>query len=90
MATNPRILIVEDEPSIAELIAVNLSHSGFTVDRALQAEEAMRMIRVHRPDLLILDWMMPGKSGVQFTKQLRASSELQNIPILIISNPFYD
>ena len=80
-----RILIVEDEPSIAELIAINLSHSGFTVDRALQAEEAMRMIRVHRPDLLILDWMMPGKSGVQFTKELRASPELQNIPILMLT-----
>ena len=80
-----RILIVEDEPSIAELIAINLSHSGFTVDRALQAEEAMRMIRVHRPDLLVLDWMMPGKSGVQFTKELRASPELQNIPILMLT-----
>ncbi len=80
-----RILIVEDEPSIAELIAINLSHSGFTVDRALQAEEAMRMIRVHRPDLLILDWMMPGKAGVQFTKDLRASPELQNIPILMLT-----
>ena len=62
-----RILVVEDEPSIAELIAVNLTHSGFTVERALQTDEAMRMMRVNKPDLLILDWMMPGKSGVQFT-----------------------
>ena len=43
------------------------------------------MIRVHRLDLLILDWMMPGKSGVQFTKELRASPELQNIPILMLT-----
>ena len=53
-----RILVVEDEPSIAELIAVNLTHSGFTVERALQTDEAMRMMRVNKPDLLILDWMM--------------------------------
>ena len=81
----PRILVVEDEPSIAELIAVNLTHSGFTVERALQADEAMRMIRVNKPDLLILDWMMPGKSGVQFTKELRASAELQHLPILMLT-----
>ncbi len=80
-----RILVVEDEPSIAELIAVNLTHSGFIVERALQADEAMRIIRVNKPDLLILDWMMPGKSGVQFTKELRANSELQHLPILMLT-----
>ena len=71
-----RILIVEDEPSIAELIAINLTHSGFTVERALQADEAMRMMRVNKPDLLVLDWMMPGKSGVQFTKALNMEQHL--------------
>ena len=76
-----RILVIEDEPSIAELIAINLSHSGFIVERALQAEEAMRMIRVQRPDLLILDWMMPGKSGIQFIKELRSMNDLKDIPI---------
>jgi two-component system phosphate regulon response regulator PhoB len=80
-----RILVVEDEPSIAELIAINLAHSGFLVDRALQADEAMRIIRLRKPDLLILDWMMPGKSGVQFTKELRSNTELQNIPILMLT-----
>ena len=80
-----RILVVEDEPSIAELIAVNLTHSGFIVERALQTDEAMRMMRVNKPDLLILDWMMPGKSGVQFTKELRANSELQHLPILMLT-----
>jgi two-component system phosphate regulon response regulator PhoB len=80
-----RILVIEDEPSIAELIAINLSHSGFIVERALQAEEAMRMIRVQRPDLLILDWMMPGKSGVQFIKELRSMNDLKDIPILMLT-----
>jgi two-component system, OmpR family, phosphate regulon response regulator PhoB len=80
-----RILIVEDEPSIAELIAINLTHSGFTVERALQADEAMRMMRINKPDLLVLDWMMPGKSGVQFTKELRMNPELQHLPILMLT-----
>ncbi len=80
-----RILIIEDEPSIAELIAINLTHSGFTVERALQSEEGLQKIKSQKPDLLILDWMMPGKSGVQFTKELRASPELQNIPILMLT-----
>ena len=80
-----RILVIEDEPSIAELIAINLSHSGFIVERALQTEEAMRMIRVQRPDLLILDWMMPGKSGIQFIKELRSMNDLKDIPILMLT-----
>ncbi len=80
-----RILVIEDEPSIAELIAINLTHSGFIVERALQTEEGLQKIKSQKPDLLILDWMMPGKSGVQFTKELRASPELQNIPILMLT-----
>lgn len=80
-----RILVIEDEPSIAELIAINLTHSGFTVERALQCEEGLQKIKSQKPDLLILDWMMPGKSGVQFTKELRSSPELQNIPILMLT-----
>jgi two-component system phosphate regulon response regulator PhoB len=80
-----RILIIEDEPSIAELIAINLTHSGFLVERALQADEGMRMIRGNHPDLLILDWMLPGKSGVHFTKELRANPELQHLPILMLT-----
>ena len=60
-----RILIVEDEPSIAELIAINLTHAGYEVEKALQTDVAMNMMRNQLPNLLILDWMLPGKSGVQ-------------------------
>ncbi|MDZ4056864.1 MAG: response regulator, partial [Polynucleobacter sp.] len=63
------ILIVEDEPSIAELISINLTHSGFVVSRALQSDEALQMMKLNTPDLIILDWMLPGKSGVQFAKE---------------------
>jgi two-component system phosphate regulon response regulator PhoB len=79
------ILIVEDEPSIAELISINLSHAGFTVARAFQADEAAIMMRNISPDLVILDWMLPGKSGVQFAKELRANPATQSLPILMLT-----
>ena len=67
-----RILIVEDEPSIAELIAINLTHAGYEVEKALQADIAFSMMKDQLPSLIILDWMLPGKSGVQFAKIGRA------------------
>ena len=80
-----RILIVEDEPSIAELIAVNLIHAGYEVDRAMQTDIAISMMRDRLPDLLILDWMLPGKSGVQFAKELRANERTRSLPILMLT-----
>lgn len=79
------VLIVEDEPSIAELISINLTHAGFTVARAFQADEALLMMRSISPDLIILDWMLPGKSGVQFAKELRANPSSQSLPILMLT-----
>lgn len=79
------ILIVEDEPSIAELISINLSHAGFSVERVLQSEEAIRAIRRNPPDLIILDWMLPGKSGIQFAKELRQDGDTRSIPILMLT-----
>ena len=79
------ILVVEDEPSIAELIAINLTHAGYTVSRALQADEALILLRNSMPDLVILDWMMPGKSGVQFARELRSNPLTQAIPILMLT-----
>jgi two-component system, OmpR family, phosphate regulon response regulator PhoB len=79
------ILVVEDEPSIAELISINLTHAGYTVSRALQADEALLLLRNTKPDLVILDWMMPGKSGVQFARELRTNPLTQAIPILMLT-----
>jgi two-component system phosphate regulon response regulator PhoB len=79
------ILVVEDEPSIAELISINLTHAGYSVSRALQADEALLLLRNTRPDLIILDWMMPGKSGVQFARELRSNPLTQAIPILMLT-----
>jgi two-component system phosphate regulon response regulator PhoB len=83
--TTQRILIVEDEPSIAELISINLSHAGFEVDRAFQADQAAVMMKEALPCLLILDWMLPGKSGVQFAKELRNSPNTASLPILMLT-----
>jgi two-component system phosphate regulon response regulator PhoB len=80
-----RILIVEDEPSIAELIAINLSHAGYEVEKALQADIALKMMKDQLPNLLILDWMLPGKSGVQFAKELRANERTKALPILMLT-----
>jgi two-component system, OmpR family, phosphate regulon response regulator PhoB len=79
------ILVVEDEPSIAELISINLTHAGYAVSRALQADEALQLLRNTKPDLVILDWMMPGKSGVQFARELRSNPSTQAIPILMLT-----
>ena len=80
-----RILIVEDEPSIAELIAINLTHAGYEVERAMQTEIAFNLMKETLPSLLILDWMLPGKSGVQFAKELRANERTRGLLILMLT-----
>lgn len=80
-----RILIIEDEPSIAELIAVNVAHAGYESQRVLQTDEALLLMANALPDLIILDWMLPGKSGVQFAKELRADLRTSAIPILMLT-----
>jgi len=80
-----RILIVEDELSISELIAINLTHAGYEVQQAFQTEEATLQMRDALPDVMILDWMLPGKSGVQYAKELRANERTAGIPILMLT-----
>jgi len=80
-----QILVVEDEPSIAELIAINLTHAGYEVERAMQADIAAALMKEKLPSLLILDWMLPGKSGVQFARELRANERTRGLPILMLT-----
>jgi two-component system phosphate regulon response regulator PhoB len=80
-----KILIVEDEPAIQELLAFNVTQAGF---RALQAEDAdgaWRQIHSDLPDLILLDWMLPGTSGVALAKQLRADERAKNVPIIMLT-----
>ena len=79
------VLVVEDEPQIQELVAVNLEHIGHKVLRAASAEEAEVAIRSALPDVLVLDWMLPGESGVAFARRLRADERTRELPILMLT-----
>jgi two-component system phosphate regulon response regulator PhoB len=79
------ILVVEDEPAIQELIAVNLTFAGHKVLRAADAEQARTLVTAELPDLVLLDWMLPGASGVQFAKQLRADERTRDVPIIMLT-----
>ena len=79
------ILIVEDEESILELIAINLHQSGFKPIRSLNAESADKLIHEKIPDLIILDWMLPGMSGIDFAKRLKSNALTKKIPIIMLT-----
>jgi two-component system, OmpR family, phosphate regulon response regulator PhoB len=79
------VLVVEDEPQIQELVAVNLEHSGHKVLRAASAEEAEAAIRTALPDVLVLDWMLPGESGLAFARRLRTDERTRDLPILMLT-----
>lgn len=79
------ILIVEDEAAIAELIAVNLTFAGHKALRASDTTQASTLIRAELPDLILLDWMLPGMSGLQFAKILRNDERTRNIPIIMLT-----
>lgn len=83
MAAN--ILLVEDEPAIQELIAVNLTRAGHNVVRVADAESAQRLVREALPDLIVLDWMLPGMSGVELARRLRADERTKATPIIMLT-----
>ncbi len=79
------ILVVEDEPAIQELIAVNLERAGHDVTRALTAAEAERVIRGVLPDLIVLDWLLPDMPGTALARKLRADTRSKEIPIIMLT-----
>jgi two-component system phosphate regulon response regulator PhoB len=79
------VLVVEDEPQIQELVAVNLEHIGHKVLRAASVEEAEAAIRSALPDVLVLDWMLPGESGLAFARRLRSDERTRELPILMLT-----
>jgi two-component system phosphate regulon response regulator PhoB len=85
MAAGSTILVVEDEPAIQELIAVNLEHAGHRVLRAASAEEAQQSIHDALPDLVLLDWMLPGESGHSLARRLRVDRRTRDIPIIMLT-----
>ena len=85
MRNLPRVLIVEDESAIAELIAVNLRHNGFQPTWALDSETAQRELDAVLPDVILLDWMLPGESGLSLARKWRADARTRSVPILMLT-----
>jgi two-component system phosphate regulon response regulator PhoB len=81
----PAVLVVEDEPAIAELIAVNLRHNGFRPTWAMDSVSAQREIDAALPDLILLDWMLPGESGLSLAKRWRANERTKAIPLIMLT-----
>ncbi len=80
-----RIIVVEDESAIAELISINLRHAGHEVTIAATAEQAQREIDAVLPDLVVLDWMLPGQSGLALARQWRAAERTRELPIIMLT-----
>ena len=79
------ILIVEDESPILELLALNISQAGYNPLRAISAEHAEKLINEALPDIILLDWMLPGMSGIDFAKKLRSNALTKSIPIIMLT-----
>lgn len=83
MAAN--ILIVEDEPAIQELLALNIIQAGHQPIRALTVEQAQLIMQDTIPDLILLDWMLPGMSGIEFARKLKADEISKSVPIIMLT-----
>jgi DNA-binding response OmpR family regulator len=81
----PRVLIADDDPAILNLLAVRLGKQNYEVLLASDGNQTLEQARLHQPDLVLLDLMMPGKSGLQVAKELRADEQLRSIGIVMIS-----
>lgn len=82
---NPTILVVEDEPAIQDLIQMNLEMGGYRVLVEPSAEGALKVVQHELPDLALLDWMLPGMSGVELTRKLRGDSRTRTLPIILLT-----
>ncbi len=80
-----RVLVVEDESAIAELVSINLRHAGFEATIAATADQARSEVDSVLPDLVILDWMLPGQSGLQLARQWRADARTRELPIIMLT-----
>jgi len=81
----PRVLIVEDETALVELLRYNLEQAGFSVSVAYDGEEALAVVQEDVPDLVLLDWMLPLMSGIEVCRQLRRQTATANLPIIMLT-----
>ena len=85
MSDTASILVVEDEPAIMELLRVNLADAGYDVRAVPDAEAAEREIARALPTLVLLDWMLPRKSGLAFARELRSDARTRLLPIIMVT-----
>ena len=81
----PNVLIVEDEPPLVELLSYNLEKAGFQIHIARDGEEALLAVEERKPDLILLDWMLPYVSGIEICRRIRRNPETRNEPIIILT-----
>lgn len=81
----PSVLVVEDEPAQLEMIAYNLESEGFRVIKAGDGNEALLLIEEEEPDLILLDWMLPGTSGIEICRQIKMKPSLRMTPVIMLS-----
>ena len=79
------LMLVEDDPAIAELVTFHFEREGFTVRACADGEEALLLAREKAPDVVLLDWMVPGLSGIEVCRQLRRMATTANVPIIMLT-----
>lgn len=81
----PKVLLVEDEPAQREVLAYNLEAEGFEVARAESGDDALLLVDEETPDVILLDWMLPGVSGIEICRRLKTRRETRSVPIIMLS-----
>lgn len=81
----PSVLVVEDEPAQREVLAYNLESEGFRVIKAGDGNEALLLIEEEEPDLILLDWMLPGTSGIEICRQIKMKPSFRMTPVIMLS-----
>ena len=85
MSKKPVILIADDDPEILTMLGIRLSKKGYQVLEAVDGNQTLNLARKHKPDLVLLDVMMPGKNGWEVAKELRADDEFSNVGIVMLT-----
>lgn len=80
-----RILIVEDEPEIREMVRYILEHENFSISEATHAQDARQLLGEKRFDLILMDWMLPGRSGLELVRELKQKTQTKNLPIIMLT-----
>jgi two-component system, OmpR family, phosphate regulon response regulator PhoB len=81
----PHVLLVEDEPAQREMLAYNLEAEGFRVSQAASGDEGLSSLREDPPDVVVLDWMLPGVSGIEICRRIRLRPETRGLPVIMLS-----